>query len=354
MSEIFDKLNHGVILGNDVQRVFSTCQRKKIAIPAINCIGTDSINATLESSARFNLPIIIQFSYEGSRFISGKGLRLDSHRSAVLGSLSGANHVHQMAKHYGASVILHTDHCSKENLPWIDELLEFGEKHHKKYGKPFFSSHMIDLSSESLSENVQICSEYFRRMSKIGMTIEIELGCTGGEEDGVKVDQNLKKCSLYTSPEDVLYAYEELSKISNKFIIAASIGNVHGVYRDGNVQLDPRILEISQKKIGSSAKNDRINFVFHGGSGCSAKMIRKVIDYGVVKVNIDTDIQWATWLGVLNYYGENEQFLQGQLGNPLGEFNPNKKFYDPRSWIRRSQLSMINRIKRSLLNMRCI
>ncbi|ARC54186.1 class II fructose-bisphosphate aldolase [Candidatus Riesia pediculicola] len=358
MSKIFGHLKPGVIFGKDIQRVFYICKKRKIAIPAINCIGTDSINAALECAAHFHFPIIIQFSYGGSNFISGMGLKSSDHKSAILGSLSGANHVHRMAKHYGASVILHTDHCSKKNLPWIDALLDFGEKYYEKNKKPFFSSHMIDLSFESLSENIRTCSEYLQRMSKIGMTIEVELGCTGGEEDGVKVDQELQKSSLYTNPKDVLYAYCELSKVSEKFIIAASIGNVHGVYRSGNIKLNPKILKDSQKLIKkfirSESSLNEVSFVFHGGSGSSLESIRKVIDYGVVKINIDTDTQWATWVGILNYYQKNKLFLKSQLGNPSGEFQPNKKFYDPRSWIRESQISLINRIKRSLSDMRCI
>lgn len=253
-----------------------------------------------------------------------------------------------MAEHYGVPVILHTDHCAKKLLPWIDGLLDAGEKHFAATGKPLFSSHMIDLSEESLQENIEICSKYLERMSKIGMTLEIELGCTGGEEDGVD-NSHMDASALYTQPEDVDYAYTELSKISPRFTIAASFGNVHGVYKPGNVVLTPTILRDSQEYVSKkhNLPHNSLNFVFHGGSGSTAQEIKDSVSYGVVKMNIDTDTQWATWEGVLNYYKENEAYLQGQLGNPKGEDQPNKKYYDPRVWLRAGQTSMIARLEKA-------
>jgi fructose-bisphosphate aldolase class II len=263
-----------------------------------------------------------------------------------LGGIAGAEHVHRLAEAYGVSVILHTDHAAKKLLPWIDGLLEAGEKHFEQTGKPLFSSHMLDLSEEPLEENIAICETYLTRMSKIGMTLEIELGCTGGEEDGVD-NTGIDNSMLYTQPQDVAYAYEHLSKISDQFTIAAAFGNVHGVYKPGNVKLTPKILLNSQnhiqEKFGTGP--NPVNFVFHGGSGSSREEIREAISYGVIKMNIDTDTQWATWKGVMEYYKANEAYLQGQIGNPDGEDKPNKKFYDPRKWLRQGEISMVERLK---------
>ncbi len=345
MSKIFDFVKPGVITGDDVQKVFEVAKANKFALPAVNCVGTDSINAVLEAASKVKAPVIVQFSNGGAAFIAGKGLKLEGQQAAILGAISGAKHVHAVAEYYGVPVIVHTDHAAKKLLPWIDGLLDAGEKHFAETGKPLFSSHMLDLSEESLEENIDICCKYLERMAKMGMTLELELGCTGGEEDGVD-NSHMDQSSLYTQPEDVAYAYERLSKISPRFTIAASFGNVHGVYKPGNVKLTPSILDASQKYVSEKynlpAKS--LNFVFHGGSGSTAQEIEESVSYGVVKMNIDTDTQWATWEGILNYYKDKEAYLQGQLGNPEGVDSPNKKYYDPRVWLRKGQDTMIARL----------
>ena len=345
MSKIFDFVKPGVITGDDVQKVFQVAKENNFALPAVNCVGTDSINAVLESAAKAKAPVVVQFSNGGAAFIAGKGLKLEGQQAAILGAISGAKHVHAVAEYYGVPVIVHTDHAAKKLLPWIDGLLDAGEKHFAETGKPLFSSHMLDLSEEPLEENIDICCKYLERMSKMGMTLELELGCTGGEEDGVD-NSHMDQSALYTQPEDVAYAYERLSKISPRFTIAASFGNVHGVYKPGNVKLTPSILDASQKyvseKFGVPAKT--LNFVFHGGSGSTAQEIKDSVSYGVVKMNIDTDTQWACWEGILGYYKDKEAYLQGQLGNPEGVDSPNKKYYDPRVWLRKGQESMIARL----------
>ena len=345
MSKIFDFVKPGVITGDDVQKVFEVAKANNFAMPAVNVVGTDSINAVLEAAAKAKSPVVVQFSNGGAAFIAGKGLKLEGQQAAIVGAISGAKHVHAVAEYYGVPVILHTDHAAKKLLPWIDGLLDAGEKHFAETGKPLFSSHMLDLSEESLEENIDICCEYLTRMAKMGMTLELELGCTGGEEDGVD-NSHMDQSALYTQPEDVAYAYERLSKISPRFTIAASFGNVHGVYKPGNVKLTPSILDASQKyvseKFGVPAKT--LNFVFHGGSGSTAQEIKDSVSYGVVKMNIDTDTQWACWEGILGYYKDKEAYLQGQLGNPEGVDSPNKKYYDPRVWLRKGQESMIARL----------
>ncbi|NBM12770.1 MULTISPECIES: class II fructose-bisphosphate aldolase [unclassified Proteus (in: enterobacteria)] len=349
MSKVFDFVKPGVITGDDVQKVFAVAKENKFALPAVNCVGTDSINAVLEAAAKVRSPVIVQFSNGGAAFIAGKGLKSDVlQQAAILGAISGAHHVHQMAEYYGVPVILHTDHCAKKLLPWIDGLLDAGEKHYAKTGKPLFSSHMIDLSEESLEENIEICAKYLARMAKIDMTLEIELGCTGGEEDGVD-NTGMDSSALYTQPEDVAYAYEKLSAVSPRFTIAASFGNVHGVYKPGNVQLTPKILRNSQDYVSQkfNLPHNSLDFVFHGGSGSSAEEIKEAVDYGVIKMNIDTDTQWATWDGILQFYKKNEAYLQGQLGNPEGADKPNKKYYDPRNWLRHAQSSMVVRLEQT-------
>jgi fructose-bisphosphate aldolase class II len=345
----------GVLFGDDVQKVYQYAKENGFAIPAINVVGTDSINAILEAAAKVNSPVIIQFSNGGASFYAGKGLSNENEKAAIAGAVSGALHVHMMAECYGIPVILHTDHAAKKLLPWIDALLDEGERHYKTHGKPLYSSHMLDLSEEPLEENVAICKKYLQRMSKIGMSIEIELGVTGGEEDGVdnsSVDNSL----LYTQPEDVAYAYKELSEVSPSFTIAASFGNVHGVYKPGNVVLTPKILNNSQKyiqeKFNTGAKP--VNFVFHGGSGSTHEEIREAISYGVIKMNIDTDTQWATWIGVKDYYEKNRDYLQGQIGNPEGEDKPNKNYYDPRKWLRDGQKTLVKRVEEAFSDLNAI
>lgn len=346
MSKILDVVKPGVASGDDVQKIFQVAKDNNFALPAVNCVNSDTINAVLETAAKVRAPVVVQFSNGGAQFIAGKGLKLEGQDSAVAGAITGARHVHLLAEKYGVPVLLHTDHCAKKLLPWIDGLLAAGEVHFAKTGKPLFSSHMIDLSEEPLEENIDICCQYLAKMSAIGMTLEIELGCTGGEEDGVD-NTHLDSSALYTQPEDVAYAYEKLSAISDRFTIAASFGNVHGVYKSGNVKLTPKILDNSQKhvseKFGLPPKP--LDFVFHGGSGSTAAEIAEAISYGVVKMNIDTDTQWANWEGILHYYKKNEAYLQTQLGNPNGEDQPNKKYYDPRVWLREGELSLIKRLE---------
>lgn len=344
--KIFDKVKPGVITGNDVQEVFRIAKANNFALPAINVVGTDSVNAVLEAAKMVNSPVIIQFSNGGAHFYAGKFLNNENETATIAGAVSGAKHVHLMAELYGVAVILHTDHAAKKILPWIDGLLTEGEKHFKELGKPLYSSHMLDLSEETLHENIEICKNYLERMSKIGMTLEIELGVTGGEEDGVD-NTGIDSAKLYTQPEDVAYAFDELNKISPNFTIAASFGNVHGVYKPGNVRLEPIILLNSQNYIRKkyNTQEKPISFVFHGGSGSSQEEIREAISYGVVKMNIDTDTQWATWDGVRNYAKKNWEFLQSQIGNPEGDDKPNKKYYDPRKWLSEAQKSMIERLK---------
>ena len=345
-TKISDVVKPGVVTGDDVQKVFQIARENNFALPAVNCVDTNTINAVIETAAKVGSAVIVQFSNGGAQFIAGKGLKLDGQEAAVLGAVSGAKHVHLMAEKYGVPVILHTDHCAKKLLPWVDGLLDAGEAHFAKTGKPLFSSHMIDLSEETLKDNIDICCQYLARMSAMKMTLELELGCTGGEEDGVD-NSHMDSSALYTQPEDVAYAYERLSEISPRFTIAASFGNVHGVYKPGNVKLTPKILDNSQKyvseKFNLPAKS--LNFVFHGGSGSTQEEIAEAVSYGVVKMNIDTDTQWANWAGILNYYKANEAYLQGQLGNPEGVDAPNKKYYDPRVWLRKGQESLVARLE---------
>ncbi len=355
MKKILDAVKPGVVSGDDVQKIFNIAREEGFALPAVNVVGSDSINAVMEAAKEVNSPVIIQFSNGGAAYNAGKGLKLDGHKAAVLGAVAGAKHIHTLAEHYAIPVILHTDHAAKKLLPWIDALIEESEKWFEHTGKPLFSSHMLDLSEETLEENIEISKKYLERMSKIGITLEIELGCTGGEEDGVD-NTNIDNTLLYTQPEDVAYAYEELSKISDKFTIAASFGNVHGVYKPGNVKLTPIILDNSQQYIKEryNTADKPVNFVFHGGSGSALDEIREAISYGVIKMNIDTDTQWACWDGVRQYVAKNYDYLQGQIGNPEGDDKPNKKYYDPRKWLREGQVSMVSRLKRAFEDLNCI
>ena len=338
----------GVAWGSEVQAIFDYAKLKHFAIPAVNVSNTSTTNAVIETAAKLKAPVIIQFSNGGSLFYAGKGLSNENEKAAILGGISGAKHVHLMAEAYGATVILHTDHCAKKLLPWIDGLLDAGEEHFRLTGKPLFSSHMIDLSEEPISENLEICKEYLSRMSKIGMTLEIELGITGGEEDGVD-NTDIDSSKLYTQPEEVAYAYEELMKISPRFTIAAAFGNVHGVYKPGNVKLTPIILKNSQEYVQKKFKTGEnpINFVFHGGSGSTKEEIREAIGYGVIKMNIDTDLQFAFSEGIRDYITKYMAYLQEQIGNPEGEDLPNKKYYDPRKYIRLGQETFMIRLEQA-------
>ena len=349
------KYKAGVLFGAELEALYNDAKVNQFALPAINCIGTDTINATLETAAKVNSPVIIQFSNGGAQFIAGKGMPNDKLQANISGAISGALHIHNVAKHYGVPVILHTDHAAKKWLPWVSGLIDAGEQFYKEKGQPLFSSHMLDLSEEPIEENIHTSVEFYKRMAPLGMSIEIELGVTGGEEDGVD-NSDIENDKLYTQPEHVAYSYTELGKVGKLFTIAAAFGNVHGVYKPGNVELRPEILNNSQlyieKNLHTSPKP--VFFVFHGGSGSPQNQIREAIGYGAIKMNIDTDLQWAFWEGVLNNYKKNEGYLQGQLGNPEGSDKPNKKQYDPRVWLRKGQETFIKRLETAFDDLNCI
>ena len=346
----------GVLSGSEAAEVMDWAKENEFALPAINVVGTNSVNAVMEAAKEVNMPIIIQFSNGGAHFFAGKGLDNENQKAAILGAISGAKHIHTLAKAYGISVILHTDHAARKLLPWIDGLIEANEEHYKKYGKPLYSSHMLDLSEEPLEQNVATCKEYLKKLSSLDIMLEIELGVTGGEEDGVD-NTSIDNAKLYTQPQDVAYAYKELSEVSNLFTIAASFGNVHGVYKPGSVKLEPIILKNSQEYVREkfNLKDKKpIRFVFHGGSGSELSKIHEAIDYGVVKMNIDTDTQWAFWSGVKGYIEKYHDYLQSQIGNPEGEDKPNKKYYDPRKWLREGELSMKERVIKAYKDLRAV
>lgn len=346
----------GVLTGDQVQELFEIAKEHKFALPAVNIVGTNSLNAVMEAAKAVNSPVIVQLSNGGAQFYAGKTLNNDGLKACVLGAISAAQHVHLLAEHYGVAVILHTDHAAKKLLPWIDGLLDAGEKFFEQNGKPLFSSHMLDLSEEPIEENIEVSKRYLERMKPLGMTIEIELGVTGGEEDGVD-NTDVESSKLYTQPEEVAYAYEELSKVSGKFTVAAAFGNVHGVYKPGNVKLQPVILHNSQEFIREKFDIEAekpVNFVFHGGSGSSPEEITEAISYGAIKMNIDTDLQWACWDGVRAYEAKNHDYLQGQIGNPEGEDSPNKKYYDPRVWLRKGEEAVVERLKQAFTELNAI
>ncbi len=342
------KIKAGVATGEEVQEIFQFAKQKGFALPAVNVTGSNTINAVLETAAILKSPVIIQFSNGGALFNAGKSLSNENQRAAILGGVAGAKHIHLLAEAYGATVILHTDHCAKKLLPWVDGLLDASEIHFKKTGKPLYSSHMLDLSEEPIKENIETCQRYLERMSKMGMTLEIELGITGGEEDGVD-NSDVDSSKLYTQPEEVAYAYESLKEVSDQFTIAAAFGNVHGVYKPGNVKLTPKILRNSQEYVQKhyNTGHNPIDFVFHGGSGSTVEEIREAISYGVVKMNIDTDLQYAFLEGVRDYIQDNKAYLQGQIGNPTGSDQPNKKYYDPRVWLRKGEETLKIRLKQA-------
>ena len=342
----------GVATGDQVQEIFRYAKEKAFALPAVNVTGSSTINGVLETAAKLNAPVIIQFSNGGAAFNAGKGLSNAGEKAAIAGGIAGAKHIHTLAEAYGATVILHTDHCAKKLLPWIDGLLDASEKHFAETGKPLFSSHMLDLSEESMPENIEICKKYLERMSKMGMTLEIELGITGGEEDGVD-NSNVDHSELYSTPEDVDYAYTELLKISPRFTIAAAFGNVHGVYKPGNVKLTPTILRDSQDYIQKKHNTDKnpVDFVFHGGSGSTPEEIKEAISYGVIKMNIDTDLQFAFTEGIRDYMVKNIDYLKTQIGSPDGPESPNKKHYDPRKWVREGELTFNKRLEQAFADL---
>lgn len=342
----------GVATGDQVQEIFNYAKEKGFALPAINVTSSSTINGVMETAAKLNAPVIIQFSNGGGLFMAGKGLNNDNEKAAIAGSIAGAKQIHELAELYGATVIIHTDHCAKKLLPWIDGLLDASEKFYAETGKPLFSSHMIDLSEEPIEENLEISKKYLERMSKMGMTLEIELGITGGEEDGVD-NSHVDSSKLYTQPEEVAYAYEELMKISPRFTIAAAFGNVHGVYKPGNVKLTPKILDNSQKFVQEkfNTKNNPVDFVFHGGSGSTLEEIREAISYGVIKMNLDTDLQFAFTEGARDYILSKKDYLMTQIGNPEGEEVPNKKYYDPRKWLREAELTFNKRLEQAFADL---
>ncbi|HEX5025599.1 MAG TPA: class II fructose-bisphosphate aldolase [Agriterribacter sp.] len=349
------KYKAGVLFGEELEALYKDAKENEFAMPAVNCIGTNTINATLEAAANVNSPVIIQFSNGGAQFIAGKGMPNDHLQANISGGVSGALHIHNVAKYYGVPVVLHTDHAAKKWLPWVSGLIDAGEQYFKEKGQPLFSSHMLDLSEEPLEENVETSVAFFKRMQPLGMGIEIELGVTGGEEDGID-NSDIENDKLYTQPQHVAYAYSELGKVGSLFTIAAAFGNVHGVYKPGNVELRPEILNNSQVYIQKELKtaNKPVYFVFHGGSGSPQHQIREAIGYGAIKMNIDTDLQWAFWEGVLANYKKSEAYLQGQLGNPEGEEKPNKKFYDPRVWLRKGEETFIKRLEVAFNDLNCI
>ncbi len=352
----FGRLRAGVLHGDEVQQLFQRAKAEGYALPAVNVTGTDTVNGVLEAARDLNSPVMIQFSNGGAQFFAGKSVPNDKQQASIAGGISGAHHVHAMAALYDVPVVLHTDHSAKKLLPWIDGLLDAGEKYFEQHGQPLYSSHMLDLSEEPIEENIEICAKYLARMAKIGMTLEIELGVTGGEEDGVD-NSDVDSSKLYTQPSEVAYAYEELSKISPRFTIAAAFGNVHGVYKPGNVKLEPKILHNSQEFLREKHKIEAalpIDFVFHGGSGSSQAEIREAISYGAIKMNIDTDLQWALWEGIKDYYVKNEAYLQGQIGNPNGPDSPNKKYYDPRVWLREGEKTFVTRLKQAFEDLNAV
>ena len=342
----------GVATGDEVQAIFQHAKANNYALPAVNVTSSSTVNAVMETAAKLNAPVIIQYSNGGAQFFAGKGLSNANEQSAILGGISGAQHIHELAKAYGATVILHTDHAAKKLLPWIDGLLDASEKHFAETGKPLYSSHMIDLSEESIEENIEICKTYLERMSKMGMTLEIELGITGGEEDGVD-NSDVDSSKLYTQPSEVAFAYEELMKVSPRFTIAAAFGNVHGVYKPGNVKLTPIILKNSQDFVQEkfSTGPNPVDFVFHGGSGSTVEEIREGISYGVIKMNIDTDLQFAFTEGTRDYMLAKKDYLMKQIGNPDGEDVPNKKYYDPRLWMREGEKTFVTRLEQAFADL---
>ena len=349
------RFKHGVIFGNDLKELYQHAKTNHFALPAVNVTGTDTINGVLETARKLNSPVIIQLSHGGSQFFAGKGLPNDGEKASIFGAISAARHVHLMAEAYGVTVVLHTDHAARKLLPWIDGLITAGEEHARVHKKPLFSSHMLDLSEDPLEENIGTCAQYLKRMNAIGTSIEVELGVTGGEEDGVD-HSDVDNSKLYTQPQDVCYAFDQLSKVSSHFTVAASFGNVHGVYKPGNVKLTPVILKNSQDYIQKERRTapKPVDFVFHGGSGSTEEEIREAISYGVIKMNIDTDLQWAFWNGVRMYSSAKKDYLQAQIGNPEGDDKPNKKYYDPRVWLRHGQQEFSKRLEQAFKELNCI
>lgn len=347
----------GVVTGPALTDLLDDAKAKGYAIPGVNIVGTSSINSCMEAAKKYGGPIMVTFSKGGGQFIAGKAADNTDDAASIAGCVAGAKHVREVAALYGVPVVLHTDHCQKAWLPWFDGLLEANEEYYAQHGEPLFSSHMLDLSEESLEENIGICKKYMERMAKIDLLLEFELGVTGGEEDGVD-NTDVDSSRLYTQPEEVYYAYQELSSVPNaRFTCAASFGNVHGVYAPGNVDLQPVILHNTQKYIQEQLGTDETKpmyFVFHGGSGSSTEDIRYAIEAGVIKMNIDTDTQWAFWDGVRAYEAKYHDYLQGQIGSPEGADKPNKKYYDPRMSLRAGEEAMADRLVKAADDLNCV
>jgi len=335
----------GVLVGDDLITLFQWAKDKNFAIPAVNCVSSSSVNACLEAAAKSKSPIIIQVSQGGGHFYCGKGVKDDGFKATTAGSVALAHHVRTVAPMYGVPVVIHSDHCAKKLLPWFDGMLAADKEYFAKTGEPLFSSHMLDLSEETDPENIETCVKYFKEMAPMKIWLEMEIGITGGVEDGVD-NSGVTKDKLYTSPDQVYAVYEALAPIGPHFSIAAAFGNVHGVYKPGNVKLSPELLGGHQKfaaeKVG---KPSPLFLVFHGGSGSTPDEIKTAVSNGVVKMNIDTDTQWAYWEGLKDFYKAKEVYLQGQIGNPEGEDKPNKSYYDPRKWLRECEGTMAKRVK---------
>lgn len=349
------KFRSGVLKGDEVTELLNYAKSQKFAVPAINVTGTNSINAVLEAAREVQSPVIIQFSNAGARFIAGQSLDNKNQNAAVAGAVAAARHVHQVAIHYGVPVLLHTDHANRKLLPWTDGLLEENNKYYQQNGEPLFSSHMLDLSAEPLEKNIETCKYYLDKMQNYGITLEIELGVTGGVEDGFD-HSDVEESNLFTQPNEIVYAYEQLSSISDKFIIAAAFGNIHGIYNPGNVKLKPRILKDAQDLIQDNfdTKKNPVSYVFHGGSGCSSNQLQEAILYGTVKMNINTDLQWSFWQSIKDYYKMNESYLQSQIGNPEGEEKSNKPYYNPQRWLREGEQGIVNRLIKTFHELNCV
>jgi fructose-bisphosphate aldolase class II len=356
---VLDIVPAGVLTGENVRKLFDYAKEKKFAIPAINVTSSSTANAVLEAARDIKAPIIIQVSQGGSAYYAGKGLANDKQQASIAGAIAAAHHVRLVAKSYGVPVILHSDHCAKKLLPWFDGMLAADEAYFKEHGEPLFSSHMLDLSEESKEENIEICVKYFKRMAPIGIWLEMEIGITGGEEDGVD-NTGVDNSSLYTQPADVWDVYTGLNPISPNFSIAAAFGNVHGVYKPGNVRLHPDLLDKHQKYASQQLQGTQtkpLYLVFHGGSGSSKEEINEAVGNGVVKMNVDTDTQYAYLVGIRDFVEKNKGYLQSQVGNPEGADKPNKKYYDPRVWVREGEKTLAERVKeacRDLGNVDCL
>jgi len=339
----------GVVTGDAAWALLEHAKEKGFAIPAFNCTSSSTVNSVLEAGKALNRPVMCQFSEGGSAFFAGKSLPNEKGvlQASILGSVAGAHYVRCVAPAYGVAAFAHSDHCAKKLLPWFDGMLEADKAYFEQNKEPLFSSHMLDLSEEPDEENIAMCAEYFKKMEPMKLILEMEIGITGGVEDGVD-NSGVSKDKLYSTPQDVFNVHKALAPIGKMFTIAAAFGNVHGVYKAGNVKLQPNLLgdfqKFAEEQLGTPKP---LFFVFHGGSGSEKEDIACALANGVVKMNVDTDTQWAYWEGILKFYKKNEGYLQGQIGNPDGEDKPNKSYYDPRKWVREAETSMVSRVQES-------